>query len=477
MSAHTSPPARTGIAWTLILTSAATFMAALDNLVVTTALPAIREDLDGSLTDLEWIVNGYTLPFACLLLLAAALGDRFGRRRVFAGGVALFTAASAWAALATSTDVLIAARAVQGAGAAAMLPLSLTLISAAVPANRRGMAFGIWGAVSGLAIASGPLVGGTITEHISWHWIFWLNVPVGVALVPLILRRLGESRGAGSRLDLVGTALASAGLFGIVMGIVRGHEHGWTSDSVLAGFVLGAALLVAFVRWELRTPAPILPMRFFRSRTFTAINAAGLLMFLGAFGSIFLLTQFLQLIQGYSPQAAGLRMLPWTAMPMIVAPIAGAVSDRIGGRPIVISGFVTMAAGLGWFALVNAPDVDYLTQVPAFALCGIGMAMFFAPASAILMSSVSPDEQGIASGVNNAVREVGGVIGIALLASVFTGRGGYESPQAFSDGLTPALWVGVASLLAAAVAALWIQRRRPADVTPDGDRDPVAVAA
>lgn len=476
MSTHTSPPARAGMAWTLILTSAATFMAALDNLVVTTALPAIREDLDGSLTDLEWIVNGYTLPFACLLLLAAALGDRFGRRLVFAGGVALFTAASAWAALATSTDVLIAARAVQGAGAAAMLPLSLTLISAAVPANRRGMAFGIWGAVNGLAIASGPLVGGTITEHISWHWIFWLNVPIGVALVPLILRRLGESRGAGSRLDLVGTALASAGLFGIVMGIVRGHEHGWTSGSVVAGFVLGAALLVAFVRWELRTPAPILPMRFFRSRTFTAINAAGLLMFLGAFGSIFLLTQFLQLIQGYSPQAAGLRMLPWTAMPMIVAPIAGAVSDRIGGRPIVISGFVTMAAGLSWFALVNAPDVDYLTQVPAFALCGIGMAMFFAPASAILMSSVSPDEQGIASGVNNAVREVGGVIGIALLASVFTARGGYQSPQSFSDGLTPALWVGVASLLAAAVAALWIQRRRPAEMAPDDDRDPVGVA-
>jgi EmrB/QacA subfamily drug resistance transporter len=461
----TSPPthptlSRAGIVWTLILTSAATFMAALDNLVVTTALPVIREDLGGSLADLEWIVNGYTLPFACLLLLGAALGDRFGRRRVFIGGIALFTAASAWAALSTSTDSLIAARAAQGAGAAALLPLSFTLISAAVPANRRGMAFGIWGAVNGLAVASGPLVGGTITEHISWHWIFWLNVPIGIILVPLVRARLAESRGPNNRLDLIGTALASAGLFGVVMAIVRGHEHGWTSGTVLAGFVLGGALLVGFVRWELRTAAPMVPMRLFRSRTFSAINVAGLLMFLGAFGSIFLLTQFLQFIQGYSPQEAGLRMLPWTAMPMIVAPLAGALSDRIGGRLIVLSGFLTMAAGLGWFAVVAEPDVSYLAQVPALVLSGIGMAMFFAPAGAILMGSVAPAEQGVASGVNNSMREVGGALGVALLASVFAVRGGYEPPQAFVDGLVPALWVGVAALLAAAFAMLWMPRRQ-----------------
>ncbi|WP_205856822.1 DHA2 family efflux MFS transporter permease subunit [Phytoactinopolyspora endophytica] len=457
-SRTTSSPAN--IAWTLILTSAATFMAALDNLVVTTALPVIRDDLDGSLADLEWVVNGYTLPFACLLLLAAALGDRFGRRRIFAGGVVLFTAASAWAALATSTDSLIAARAAQGAGAAALMPLSLTLISAAVPAARRGMAFGIWGAVNGLAIASGPLVGGTITEHISWHWIFWLNVPLGIVLVPLALTRLTESHGANNRLDLVGTVLASSGLFGVVLAIVRAHEHGWTSGSVLTDFTLGTVLLAAFVRWELRTPAPMLPMRFFRSPTFTAINAAGLLMFLGAFGSIFLLTQFLQFIQGYSPQEAGLRMLPWTAMPMVIAPIAGALSDRIGGRPIVTSGFLVMAAGLGWFAVIAEPDVSYLSQVPALVLCGIGMAMFFAPASAMLMGSVSPDEQGIASGVNNALREVGGALGVAVLASVFATRGGYETPAAFTDGLTPALWVGTSSLVAAAIAMTALRRGR-----------------
>jgi EmrB/QacA subfamily drug resistance transporter len=449
---------RTGLVWTLILTGAATFMAALDNLVVTTALPAIRADLAGSLADLEWIVNGYTLPFACLLLLAAALGDRFGRRRVLVGGIVLFVAASAAAALATSTDTLIAARALQGAGAAALIPLSLTLISAAVPASRRGMAFGIWGAVNGVAIASGPLVGGTITEHISWHWIFWLNVPIGIALVPLVLTRLSESYGPNNRLDVVGTLLASAGLLGIVLSIVRGHEHGWTSIPVLAGFAAGVALLVAFVRWELRAPAPMLPMRFFRSRAFSAINVAGLLMYFGAFGSIFLLTQFLQFIQGYSPQEAGLRMLPWTAMPMVVAPIAGALADRIGGRPIVLSGFLTMAAGLGWFAMVAEPDVGYLTQVPAFILCGIGMALVFAPAGAILMGSVRSAEQGIASGVNNSVREVGGALGVAVLASVFAARGGYDTPQLFTDGLVPALWLGVVSLLAAAATMLWMPR-------------------
>jgi EmrB/QacA subfamily drug resistance transporter len=467
---------RAKVVWTLTLTSLATFMAALDNLVVTTALPVIRDDLAASLGQLEWIVNGYTLPFACLLLLGAALGDRFGRRRVFAAGIVVFTAASAWAALATSTDSLIAARGLQGVGAAALLPVSLTLIAAVVPAERRGMAFGIWGAVNGVAVASGPLVGGTITEHISWHWIFWLNVPIGIALVPLVLTRMPESRGPNNRLDLVGTGLATAGLFGIVLAIVRGHEHGWTSGTVLAGFGLGAILLVGFVRWELHTPAPMLPMRFFRSPTFSAINGAGLLMFLGAFGSIFLLTQFLQFIQGYSPQEAGIRMLPWTAMPMVVAPIAGALSDRIGGRPIVIGGLLSMAAGLGWFAVVAEPDVSYLTQVPAFVLSGIGMAMFFAPAGAILMGSVAPVEQGVASGVNNSLREVGGALGVALLASVFASRGGYESPQAFTDGLVPALWVGVAALVAAAVVMRWVQRRPGPSYRPLAD-DPTEVAA
>lgn len=445
--------------WTLVLTSAATFMAALDNLVVTTALPVIRQDLSASLSELEWVVNGYTLPFACLLLLAAALGDRFGRRAVFAAGVVVFTAGSAAAALATGSEALIAARVVQGAGAAAIMPLSLTLVAAAVPPHRRGMAFGVWGAINGLAIACGPLVGGTLTEHASWHWVFWVNVPIGLALVPLVLLRLPESRGRGRRLDTVGTGLASAALFGLVAAIVRGPEHGWTSGWVVAGFITGAVLLAGFVWWELRTPEPMLPMRFFRNPTFTAVNLAGLLMFLGAFGSIFLLTQFLQLIQGYSPQQAGLRMLPWTAAPLLVAPLAGALTDRIGGRPLITTGFITMAAGLGWFALIADPAIGYPAQIPAMLLCGVGMAMFFAPSGAVLMSTVAPGDQGIASGVNNSLREVGGALGVALLASVFAAAGGYHPPAAFTDGLVPALWVGVASLLTAAVASRWIRGR------------------
>ncbi|MEO3754785.1 DHA2 family efflux MFS transporter permease subunit [Streptomyces sp. B6B3] len=450
----TAPAQRAVVVWTLLITGAATFMAALDNLVVTTALPVIRDDIGGDIADLEWIVNGYTLPFACLLLLGAALGDRFGRRRLFGLGVLLFTLASAAAAVAGSPGELIAARAAQGAGAAILMPISLTLISAAVPAERRGAAFGIWGAVQGVAVAGGPLVGGAITEHLAWEWIFWLNVPIGLALLPLVRTRLVESRGSNNRLDLPGTALASAGLFGVVLSIVRGNEHGWTSPSVLAGFVLGGLLLVAFVGWELRARTPMLPMRFFRSRAFTTVNAASLLMFAGMFGSIFLLTQFLQLIQGYSPSEAGLRMLPWTAMPMLVAPLAGALTDRIGGRPIVATGLLLMAVALGWLALLAEPDVSYASQIPAFVLGGTGMAMFFAPTGAMVMASVAESEQGIASGVNNALREVGGALGVAVLASVFTAQGGYETPQAFTDGLVPALWVGVVALVTAGLVIL-----------------------
>ncbi|MFD7510979.1 MFS transporter [Streptomyces sp. NPDC059853] len=477
MSDAQQPPRRPRavVVWTLALTSAATFMASLDNLVVTTALTVIREDLGGDLAALEWIVNGYTLPFACLLLFASALGDRYGRRRVFASGIALFTLASAGAALAGSTDALIAARAVQGAAAAALIPLSLTLISAAVPPERRGAAFGVWGAVNGLAIAGGPLVGGAITEHLSWHWIFWLNLPIGLLVLPLALTRLPESRGQVERLDAVGTALASGGLFGVVLAIVRAHEHGWTSGSVLAGFALGALLLAAFVRHEARTPEPLLPLGLFRSRAFTAINITSLLMYAGMFGSIFLLTQFLQLIMGYSPMEAGVRMLPWTAMPMIVAPLAGALTDRIGGRPVVASGLLLMAAGMGWFALYADPAVSYPGMVPAFVLCGIGMAMFFAPSGAMAMGAVPPGMQGIASGVNNSAREVGGALGVAVLASVFAARGGYGSGQEFTDGLVPALWVAVGVLVVSAAVITWLpERRRPGRPDPAPGETPGA---
>ncbi|HEY3478789.1 MAG TPA: DHA2 family efflux MFS transporter permease subunit, partial [Streptomyces sp.] len=427
-------------AWALVITSAAGFMAALDNLVVTTALPSIRKDLGGALSDLEWTVNAYTLTFAVLLMFGAALGDRFGRRKLFLTGLTIFTGASAAAALAPTIGTLIAFRAVQGVGAAIMMPLTLTLLTAAVPAERRGTAFGIWGAVNGLAIASGPLIGGGLTEHISWQWIFWLNVPLGIALIPLARLRLNESTAPDARLDARGTVLISLGLFGIVYALVNATSKGWTSLTVLGSLIGGLILVAAFIRHGATARNPMLPMRLFRGRGFSAINAASMLMFTGMFGSIFLLSQFLQNVVGYGPTEAGLRMLPWTGMPMIVAPIAGYLSDRIGGRPVVAAGLALQAIGLGWFALILSPDVSYLSQLPALVISGTGMALFVAPATNLVMSSVRPAEQGIASGANNALREVGGALGIAVLGSIFSAQGGYGSATSFIDGLTPALW-------------------------------------
>jgi EmrB/QacA subfamily drug resistance transporter len=452
--------------WAFAITSTAGFMAALDNLVVTTALPSIRAHLGGGITDLEWTVNAYTLTFAVLLMLGAALGDRFGRRRIFTLGLTLFTLSSLGAALAPDIGTLIAARAAQGVGAALLTPVSLTLLTTAVPPARRGAAFGAWGAVNGMAVALGPLIGGTVVEHLSWQWIFALNVPIGLALIPLARLRLAESHGPNGRLDIPGTALASAGLFGIVFALIRGNSDGWTSPTVLTGLVAGAALMIAFVVWELRTEQPLLPMRLFRNRAFAAVNSASLLMSLGMFGSIFLLSQWLQNAQGYSPMEAGVRMLPWTAMPMLVAPIAGLFVDRIGGRIIIATGLALQAAGLTWFALIVAAHVSYASQLPALILSGIGMALFFSPVAAVLMGSVKPEEQGVASGANSALREVGGALGIAVLTSVFTAHGSYAGPQAFADGLTPALWVGASTIAAATVASLIIPRRRRSAAAP-----------
>ncbi|MFJ4774621.1 MFS transporter [Streptomyces uncialis] len=452
--------------WALVITSVAGFMASLDNLVVTTALPSIRADLGGALEDLEWTVSAYTLTFAVLLMLGAALGDRFGRRKLFMVGLTVFTAASAAAALAPGMGSLIAARAVQGAGAAVMMPLTLTLLTAAVPAARRGTALGVWSAVNGLAVAAGPLVGGGLTEYVSWQWIFWLNVPIGIALLPLARLRLKESTAPDARLDLPGTLLASGGLFGIVYALVNVNAHGWTDPLILTGLLGGTVLLVAFVRHEQRAARPMLPMRLFRSRAFSGINAAGLLMFFGMFGSIFLLSQFFQGVMGYSPTEAGLRMLPWTGMPMLVAPMAGYLSDRIGGRPVVTAGLVLQAAGLALFAVLAAPDVSYGALLPALVVGGVGMALYFAPAANLVMSSVLPGEQGIASGANNALREVGGALGIAVLSSVFSARGGYGSGRAFVDGLVPALWIGAGVVAVGAAAAMSVPGRRTPTLPP-----------
>jgi EmrB/QacA subfamily drug resistance transporter len=446
--------------WTVIITSVAVFMASLDNLVVTMALPSIKEHLHASLESLEWTVNAYTLTFAVLLLIGATLGERFGRRRIFTLGLAIFTLASAGAALAPNVGVLVAARAAQGAGGALLLPLSLTILSSAVPASRRGAALGFWGAMSGLAVALGPVVGGAVVEGASWQWIFWLNVPIGVALLPLAARLLPRGQQASTRLDLPGLVLVSTGLLGVVFGLVRGNAHGWTSGQVLGSIVAGAVLLTAFAAWELRAPAPMLPLRLFASRGFTATNVASFLFSAGMFGSIFLLAQFLQVAQHYSPLSAGLRTLPWTGMPMLVAPIAGPLSDRWGGRPLIITGLVLQAVGLTWLALVTSATVGYATLIPAFVISGIGMALFFVPVANTVLGSVRPDQEGIASGANNAIRELGGVFGIAILASVFSARGGYASPASFAHGIDAAVWVGAAVVAAAAAAAVVIPRRR-----------------
>ncbi|MGI9112972.1 MAG: MFS transporter, partial [Gaiellaceae bacterium] len=298
--------ARTQTLWTFAITSIALFMVTLDNLVVTTAIPVIRRDLDASLESLEWTVNAYTLTFAVLLLTGAALGDRFGRRRVFAIGVGVFTLGSVAAALAPTVEALNLARALQGLGGAIVMPLTLTILSAAVPKEKRGLALGAWGGISGLAVAFGPVVGGAVVQGLSWQWIFWLNVPIGLLLIPLALSRLQETHGPGGRLDLPGLGLASAGLFGIVWGLIRGNGQGWASPEIVGSLAVGGLLVAAFVAWELRTAAPMLPMRFFRKPAFALANVASLFMFFGMFGSIFLLSQFFQTVQGYSPLGAGL---------------------------------------------------------------------------------------------------------------------------------------------------------------------------
>ena len=323
---------------------------------------------------------------------------------------------------------------------------------------------GAWGGISGLAVAFGPLVGGAVVNGISWHWIFWLNVPIGLVLLPLALMRLDETKGPFGRVDLRGLALASAGLFGIVWGLVRGNSVGWSSAEIVGSLVAGALLIAAFVAWELRTDHPMLPMRFFRSRTFALSNVASMLMSFGMFGSIFLLAQFFQTVQGYSPLGSGLRILPWTAMPMIVAPIAGALSDRIPAHRIIGTGLALQAVGLAWIAAVSTPTTPYADLVAPFAISGIGMGMFFAPIANVVLSAVRGEEEGQASGANNAVRELGGVLGVAVLASVFSHYGGYTSGTSFVAGMNPAVYAGAAVVALGAIAAFAIKRRPNADV-------------
>lgn len=438
------------------------FMVTLDNLVVTTALPVIRTRLDASLTDLQWFVNAYTLSFAALLLTAAALGDRLGRRLVFLVGIVVFTGASAACALASEPWMLTGARAVQGAAGAAVMPLSLTLLATAVPGRMRNAAIGIWAGIGGLGVAVGPVVGGAVADGLDWTWIFWLNVPVGLVAVPLAAVALRESRGGAARLDPVGLVLSAAGVLSAVWGVVHGSDHGWTSAPVLAALVGGGVLLAAFLAWERRAAAPMLPLRLFRSRAFTVVNAVTFTFSVGVFGSVFLLAQFFQVVQGLNPLEAGVRTLPWTMAPMVVAPLSGLLIGRVGARVLIVTGQALLAVGLGWIALVSTVDVEYAVLVVPLVLAGVGMGLAFAPMSTVALASVPHDEHGVASGTNNTVRELGVAIGVTALASVFAAHGSYGDRLSFVAGLVPALQIGAIVVAAGAALALCLPQGRPA---------------
>jgi EmrB/QacA subfamily drug resistance transporter len=432
--------------WTLAIVSIGLFMVVLDNLVVSVALPSIHRDLGASIQSLEWTVNAYVLSYAVLLLTGAAIGDRFGRKRMFMTGIALFTVSSAAAALAPSIGLLIVARATQGVGAAITTPLTLTLLANAFPPERRGIAIGVWSGISGIAVALGPLVGGAVVQAASWHWIFWINVPIGIVLVPLAGLRLSESHGPAQPLDLRGLAFGSTGLFGIVFGLVRSQSLGWTNAEVVISLAAGAALVIAFIRYERGAQAPMLPMSFFARRGFAVTNVVSLAMYFGMFGSIFFLSQFLQNVLGNTPLQAGVKLLVWTGATMLVSPLAGFFSERYGSRLFMAAGLGLQAIALGWLATLAGVHQTYASMIGPFILGGSGMALVFAPSANAVLASVRSDQAGQASGATNAIRELGGVLGVSVLATVFTSHGGYSSPQAFVNGLVPAMWVGTAVL-------------------------------
>lgn len=447
------------LAAVLVAVGIPVFMVTLDNLVVSTALPVIRTSLGASITDLQWFVNAYTLPFAAFLLTAAALGDRIGRRRMFLGGIMMFTLASSAAAMAAEPWQLTAARAVQGLAGAAVAPLSLTLLAQAVPDRLRNAAVGVWGGISGLGVAVGPVVGGAVVEGLDWSWIFWINVPVGVVAVVLAATVLRESRGGAVRLDPLGLVLSASGMLLLVWGVVDGPDRGWGSARVLFMLAAGVLLIAAFVAWQRRARSPMMPLDLFRSRGFSLVNAVTLMFSAGAFGSVFLLAQFFQVVQGLSPLDAGLRTLPWTMAPMVVAPLAGIFADRIGLRNLIVAGQVSLAAGVFWIGTATTTTVTYADLVGGFVLAGIGMGLTFAPISTMALASVPADRRGVASGTNNTIRELGVAAGVAVLVSVFTSYGGYTSREAFVDGLVPAVLVGAAVIAVGGVLALRLPGR------------------
>jgi len=448
-----------GQGWLLALTSVASFMVSLDTQVVATALPVIRVHLRASLASLEWTVNAYTLTFAVLLLTGAALGERLGRRRMLAAGIGLFSAASAACALAPSAGALVAARAVQGAGAALVLPLALALLSAGFPPHRRAWAIGIFSAVTGLAVAAGPVVGGAVAQGIAWQWIFWLNVPIGVVMIPLIGTRLTASARVPARLDPLGLVLVTGGALGLVWALIRANSLGWASPQIVASMVAGAVLVAAFGGWELRAAQPMVPLRLFRSRAYAAGNAACLCVFAVLFGLVFFMAQFLQTGLGYGPLGAGLRLAPGWAMLMVIAPFAGRLVHRFGERALIAGGLTVFAAALTWIALIARAGLPYADLVAPLVLAGAGVSVAIPPTQSVVMTSVPPADLGKASGTFNMLRQLGGVFGVAICAAVFAAHGGYASAAAFTSGFSPAMGACAGLALIGALAGLAIPRR------------------
>ncbi len=444
----------------IVAASLPMFMGTLDNLVVTNALPVIGEHFTASIEQLQWVVNAYGLSFATFMLLAVALGDRFGRRTVFVIGIAVFTLSSATAAMSTDTTVLITARAAQGVGAAALMPLSLTLLVGSVADRLRPAAIGIWGGIAGLGVALGPLIGGAVVQGWNWEAIFWLNVPIGIVAFALALYTLPNSHGAFVRADLVGLLLAGPGVFGLIFGIVRGNDMGWGSAEVLGTLIGSIVLLVAFVGWENRTPSPLLPLRLFRNRSFTVANLVGFMFNFGMFGAVFILFQFLQIVQGNNPLQAGILTTPWTLAPMIVAPLTGIVSARIGTRLPMVVGLAMEAAAMIWLAATMTTTVGYGVLLPAFIVAGVGIGMVFAPSSTAVLAEMAPNDHNKASGTNATLREVGLALGIAVLTAVFSGAGGTFTPTGYVDAAIPAISVAAGVLVLSAIMALFLPSGR-----------------
>jgi EmrB/QacA subfamily drug resistance transporter len=440
--------------WALALTALAAFIVVFDSQVMTVALTTIRTDLHASFEALQWTLNAYTLTFSVLLLTGAALGDRFGRRRVFVIGIAIFTAASAACALAPNVAALIVARTIQGIGGALVLPLSMTLLSMAYPPAERGRAIGGFMALTGLALICGPVLGGTITQGISWHAIFWLNVPLGLIAIPLILARLDESTTESAAFDIGGLALATAGAFGFVWGLIRAGGTGWSDPGVVAALGLGIVLVAAFVVWEGRVREPMIPPRLFASRTFAMGNATNVLFNAAMYGTLFFLPQFFQTAQLDSPLGAGLRILPWTATLFVFAPIAGALVDRIGDRPLIVTGLLLEGCGAAWLAAIATPEVPYTHLVVPLILAGIGLSLAIPSTQRMVLNAVARPDVGKASGAFMMLKYLGGIFGIALLVAVFDRTGGLTSPQTFAAGFGPALWVAAAFSFVGAATGL-----------------------